>query len=181
LDVYTYQGMTYVLAAQRSGLPDELRAHYRRYQAYLAAEQERFPAGAYALATAEWYYDCTDHRCPHDAWLEVVELSEPDTGARREQRTLALRVRLLGAYHDGHVEFRYPKVFAYELAAPGGEQGHGDWLYDEFRLTEAGRLLHEIEWAHGGRWLIEAADVEFVWIPRAGASAAAAGGSDRDV
>lgn len=173
--------MTYVLAAQRAGHPDELRAHWKRYQAYLVAEQERFPPGAYALATANWYHDFNDHRCPHDAWLEDLELTEPATGARRESRTLALRVRLVGAYHDGHVEFRYPQLFAYELSAPNGERGHGDWLYDEFRLTQTGRLLHEIEWSHGGRWLIEAADVEFGWVPRPDSGSGAIVGSIRDV
>ncbi len=41
----------------------------------------------------------------------------------------------------------------------------GDWLYDEFRLSDNGHLLHEIEWADGGRWLIEADDIEFDWRP----------------
>jgi len=39
------------------------------------------------------------------------------------------------------------------------------WRYDEFRLSENGHLLQEIEWATGSRWLIEANDVEFNWRP----------------
>jgi hypothetical protein len=48
------------------------------------------------------------------------------------------------------------------------EGGHRDWRYDEFRVNEEGRLVHEIEW--GGRkdtgsWLIVASDIEFKWSP----------------
>jgi hypothetical protein len=59
-------------------------------------------------------------------------------------------------------------VFRYDLKLDPARHGHGDWLYDEFRATEDGHVLHEIEWwAHGGTgsWLIEATDVEFVWQP----------------
>jgi hypothetical protein len=61
-------------------------------------------------------------------------------------------------------------VFTYRLDAWEGEQGHRDWRYDEFRLSEAGHLLHEIEWAGANstsRWLIEASDVEYTWEPLA--------------
>jgi hypothetical protein len=61
-------------------------------------------------------------------------------------------------------------VFTYRLDAWEGEPGHRDWRYDEFRLSEAGHLLHEIEWAGANstsRWLIEASDVEYTWEPLA--------------
>lgn len=48
-------------------------------------------------------------------------------------------------------------------------KGAGDWRYDEFRLADDGRVIHEIEWSSGyGRgasWLIEAADVQFKILP----------------
>jgi hypothetical protein len=47
-------------------------------------------------------------------------------------------------------------------------KSHGDWRYDEFRLSKRGHLIHEIEWAGApGRadkafsWTIEAADIDF--------------------
>jgi hypothetical protein len=79
-----------------------------------------------------------------------------------------MTIRLLGAYHDGYIEFHYPTVFEYRLLAGTLGQGHGDWRYDEFRLDEQGRLIHEIEWAaYGaiGTWLIVASDVHHKWIP----------------
>jgi hypothetical protein len=79
-----------------------------------------------------------------------------------------MRVRLLGAYHDGHIELLYPLVFGYRLSVYNGERGHRDWRYDELRLSARGHVIHEIEWYRLneiGSWLIEASDVEFRWIP----------------
>lgn len=166
----------YVLSAQ---LDDE-RAHgeapgtaWRRYQAYLAREAHRLPPGARAHTESNWFANWSDHRALHDAWLEWATLIEtPREGAeRRTPRGLELRVRLLGAYHDGWIELRYPEVTRYELHHASGDveaTGHQDWRYDEFRLTATGRLEHEIEWSgmgDSGRWLIEASDFEHRWIP----------------
>jgi len=76
----------------------------------------------------------------------------------------------LGAYHDGFIELSYAQVFRYSLGAPSSVRGQGDWLYDEFTLSSSGNIIHEIEWAgfhhdDGARWIIEASDIEFRWIP----------------
>jgi hypothetical protein len=130
--------------------------------------RDAFPPGAWALATSDWYGDFGDPRCLHDAWLESVTFSEPYGGKNDEKRTCALHVRLLGAYHDGYIELLYPRVFSYTFTCADALQGHGDWRYDEFRLSERGHLLHEIEWWSPnarGRWIIEASDVEHRWLP----------------
>ena len=53
-----------------------------------------------------------------------------------------------------------------------GKNLFADWRYDEFRLSPAGHVLHEIEWAGApsveARWLIEASDVQLTTYPRAG-------------
>ena len=87
-------------------------------------------------------------------------------------RSLSIRIRLFAAYHDGYIEFYYPSVFAYTLESQLCTNGLGDWLYDEFRLSSGGHLIHEIEWSgfpngKDTRWIIEASDVEFRWIPDA--------------
>jgi hypothetical protein len=155
----------YILAEQRDSyaLMSEGFAEYREY---LESNRTRFPVGAFGLATSTWYYDPQDHRCPHDAWLEAATIEEPAKGERHEVRSTALRIRLLGAYHDGHIELLYSNVVRYELGLAVGRRGHGDWRYDEFRLTESGHLLHEIEWSgavNTSRWIIEAEDVAFSW------------------
>jgi hypothetical protein len=72
------------------------------------------------------------------------------------------RRRGVGAYHDLILTFEYRGVYRYAFDGADVRDGHSDWLYDEFRLTDSGRLVHEIEWcgrADTGRWLIEAEDV----------------------
>lgn len=137
----------------------------------LKQNEDRFPKKAYELATSDWYYGFDDHRAPHDSWLEWAKFEEPATGDRNEIRHLSLRVRLLGAYHDMYLEFYYPKVYSYSFAVPASQNGHSDWLFDEFRLNEQGRVVHEIEWDGGpwsdqDRWVIEASDVEFSVFPK---------------
>lgn len=137
-------------------------APWRRYREYLEQNKEKFPASAYRLATGP-LLDAADRRCPHDAWLEWARFDEPARGKRRHIRHLNLRVRLLGAYHDRYIELFYPKVYAYSLENPRSAAGHFDWRYSELRLTDAGTVIHEIEWAGPpgaeARWVIEASDV----------------------
>ena len=159
--------MAYYLSKQRNA---DVAGSYQRYQQYLREQKHVFPPNAFALATAEWYQNPADHRCPHDGWLESFIISETPN-LERKMRTLSIRTRLLGAYHDGYIEFYYSSVFAYTLESQLCTKGLGDWLYDEFRLSSEGRLIHEIEWSgfpngKDARWIIEASDVEFRWIPQ---------------
>jgi hypothetical protein len=147
------------------GRDDDVVGAFERYRDHVKSVKDAFPPSAYSLATSDWYFNFEDHRCPHDAWLESFHLTEPASGKRQEIRTLSLDIRLLGAYHDGYIELRYPRVFGYRLNLDTGQRGHGDWRYDELRLSDRGRLTHEIEWRDGGRWLIEASDLEFRWLP----------------
>lgn len=160
--------MAYILSEERdSDRCDHLWDQYRRQ---ILAHRDHFPPGAFALATSDWYYGFSDHRAPHDAWLVSSAFEEAASGDRSETRKLTLRIRLLGAYHDQYLEFFYPEVYAYSVTCSASTEGHGDWRYDEFRLSAEGHLLHEIEWAgapgkEGARWLIEASDVAFSVVP----------------
>lgn len=147
---------------------DDPGVAFARYREYLKANEYHFPPGAYALATSDWYFDFRQHKCPHDAWLEWAKFEEPSEGDRHERRTVSLSINLLGAYHDGTIELRYPRVFEYRLSSAALDGGHRDWRYDEFRLDERGRLVHEIEWCghkDTGSWLIVASDIEYTWSP----------------
>jgi hypothetical protein len=160
--------MAYYLSKEREA---DISGSYTRYQEYLHKQRDLLPPVAFSLGTAMWYQNPSDHRCPHDAWLEQIIISEPAEGERKEKRQTSVRIRLFGAYHDGFIEFFYPRVFGYTLDTPSSTRGLGDWRYDEFRVSPAGHLLHEIEWAgfpgkEGSRWIIESSDVEFLWIPK---------------
>jgi hypothetical protein len=161
--------MSFILSNERDSGPDGAKRAFDTYRRYLQEQRERFPAGAWALATSSWYFDGDDHRCPHDGWLEKLEVDEVGTGARRANRICSIRILLLGAYHDCLLELTYPAVHSYLIENMGSPEGVGDWRYDEFRVTDDGRLIHEIEWAtpggHGARWVIEAADVQFNILP----------------
>jgi hypothetical protein len=152
--------VVYILANERDEDPS---GAFARYREYVASERARFPSGALALATSDWYFGADDHRAPHDSWLIAVSLEETQ---QREgyQRAVSLRVRLLGAYHDLELEFFYANVRSYSMSHGRSARGHGDWRYDELRVGADGTLVHEIEWSHPdgeGVWLIQADDVEF--------------------
>lgn len=159
--------MTYLLSSD--GRDEDVVEAFRRYQAYLVSVKDRFPPFAYALATSEWYFNFEEQRCPHAGWLESLTLVEPSSGERHEIRHLSLRVRLLGASHDGYIDLHYPRVYAYTLKVDDGESGHRDWRYDELRVSHHGHLIHEIEWRgrnDTGMWTIEASDLELRWVPK---------------
>jgi len=164
--------MSFILSNERDAGPAELVAAFDAYRRYLSANQARFPVGAYALASSNWYFDANDHRSPHDGWLESITLEERGTGDRRGNRTCSLRMVLLGAYRDCRIELIYRKVYSYHFENIDSGNGTGDWRYDEFRLADDGHVVHEIEWAsgpaRGAKWLIEAADVEFKILPKEG-------------
>ena len=165
----------YILTAQLDAEEIPYTA-FARYQEYLQSVRGSFPPHAFALATGGWYFNNTDHRAPHDAWLEEARLTETARPKDRSERRLDLHIRLLGAYHDGWIDLRYHDVSRYrlDLHAPRtnvGRAGHRDWRYDEFRLASGGRVEHEIEWwgsEAAGNWLIEAADVTHRWTPMPG-------------
>ena len=157
----------FILGPERD---EDVTSAFERYSKYLKQNRNRFPASAYALASSDWYYGFSAHHAPHDAWLESAQLNEAGSGLRKDIRASSFTIRLLGAYHDGHIEFHYPQVFNYSLSCGGLGSGHGDWRYDEFRVDGEGRLVHEIEWAAVGgtqSWIIVASDVHHKWVPRA--------------
>jgi hypothetical protein len=157
--------VTYVLAEQRER---DVVAAFAVYRQYLEANKSRFPISAFALASPSGTLISRTGQCPHDSWLEAVRVEEPSAGQRRELRSLTMTIRLLGAYHDGYIELVYPDVFSHDLAGMHVSRGHGDLRYDEFRVSEQGRVIHEIEWAstnQTSRWMIEASDVIYRWIP----------------
>ena len=164
--------MSFILSPDRRSGPATVQA-FAAYRAYLASVRDQLPAGVAAIALTDWYYNPTDHRCPHDAWLESMSVLETGQGARREQRSVSITVRLLSAYHDGYIEFRYRDVTHYRIQmedATPHPGGHNDWRYDEFRLTSTGGVEHEIEWrgrTSPAHWIIEAGDVEYRWLPSA--------------
>jgi len=139
----------------------------QQYRAFLAEHADRLPPGVATFALHDWYYNPQEHRCPHDSWLEELSIIEPWAGNRNEQRSVEVRLRLLGAYHDGHIFFRYLDVRSYSLETPANfepsplHEGHGDFLVDEIRPLPDGSVEHAIKFSTGSRFRIECSNIEF--------------------
>jgi hypothetical protein len=166
--------MAYILTKDRpNNSYEEWQSGWSAYRAYLESVRSQLPQSAYEFATASWHYNFEDHRSPHDGWLEEVVIREPALGERKENRSLEIVARLSAAYRDGLIELQYFDVRRYSLASGVTHgKGRGDWLYDEIRLSEQERVLHEIEWSTGGLWMIECGDVACRWMPLCSAEAA---------
>jgi hypothetical protein len=115
-------------------------------------------------AFSDWYRFPEDHRCPHDSWVQAITISEPSSGERQENRGLEIHLLLLGAYHDGTIEFTYKGVQRYSIEAMREKAGHGDWLEDQVYIKNHDSLLHKVTFAKGA-FEIEAQDVEYKWTP----------------
>ena len=102
--------------------------------------------------------------------MTVTERSGPGE-PQWHNRLVSLELTLRGAYDDGNITLRYPTVHSYNLDGFMVGGGHADWRFDELRLDEAGRLVHEVEWClmqDTARWLIVADDIQMWWQPDGG-------------
>lgn len=147
--------------------PEQVGKALSEYREYLSTVRKRLPPSAYDFASAPWHYDYSDHKCPHDSWMESFLIREQSSGDRQQVRETEIAIRLLGAFHDGYVEFSYRGVRSYSALGAMGKPkiGHGDWLIDEVRLSDNNLVLHEILFSSGSRWVIESHDIQFHWIP----------------
>ena len=169
--------MAFILSSDEDSKADtadaiqRFRQQHDAYRAYLTRVRASLPPSAYEFATAAWRESGEDHCNPHDSWVESLMIVEPSSGERREARSLEIHVRLLGAYHDGHMVLIYRDVQSYELSTPLTFKGpplnvgHGVWLVDEVTLSENNLVQHEIEFSRGSRWRIECRDIEWAWNP----------------
>lgn len=153
-----------------SATREEISRCFATYRDYLESMRARLPSGAYSFAQAEWHYDVDDSRCPHDAWLEALEIYEERIPDNTSQRHTRIKMQLLGAYHDGYITLHHQDVSYYSLSKgpdpnPGTEafNFHGDWLIDEVYLSDEGLVVHDIEFANSARWVIHCKDIEYVW------------------
>lgn len=125
---------------------------------------ELFACSLRQCSSSDWYKAPEDHRSPHDAWVESITISEPSSGERHQNRGLEIHIRLLGAYHDGTIEFTYTGVQHYSIEAMRDIAGHGDWLEDEVDVRRHDTLLHKVALTNG-RFEIEAQNIEYRWCP----------------
>ncbi|MEQ1761983.1 MAG: hypothetical protein ABL984_02440 [Pyrinomonadaceae bacterium] len=139
---------------------EDIKGTFESYKRHMEILRDRMPAKAFEFASASWHYDDGTIGL-HDSWIESVVLREIAEGEHREIRSLEIDVELLGAYHDRVINLHYTGVREYDLSKQSETHGHGDWLTDEFDLTDEGLVIHEVHFANGGSWRIVCKDVEF--------------------
>ena len=154
--------MSFILCEQRDA---DCRLAFQLYRKYLDANKWRFAPSAFALASSKCWFDCNDHRCPHDGRMISVQLGESEVADGTTE--LSMSVRLAGAWQSEEHKVIYSGITYYNLSGDNGGlvNGHGHWRYDEFRVDDCKRVLHEIEWGNGARWLIKCRDVEHRYTP----------------
>lgn len=106
--------MTFILNSDRpENSFEQWTDGWKAYCDYLETVKDRLPRSPYEFATADWHYNFSDHKSPHDSWLEQLTISERATGERKQHRSIEIFVRLFAAYHDGYIELTYKKVRGY--------------------------------------------------------------------
>ncbi len=164
--------MSFLIDAYEGRSAEEAEQRFKAYAEYLEKVKGALPKSALSFATAHWHYQFQDRHCPHDGWVEHLRIWESASGDRKQYRQTQIEIRILGAFHDAHLELNYKDVRSYTLSAQpqvdqkaGRGAGLGDWLIDEVRLSENNLVLHEILFSNRSRWVIEASDFLWEWKP----------------
>ena len=148
--------------------PLVVKERLNAYNKFLRKNSGFFPQAAYEFAIADWHYNPSDSRCPHDAWVESLQISEKHNSETDKKEGIKIQLILLGAYHDGQIKIQYEGVKGYNLnLLPDSFEvkHHGDWLIDEIRISEKGWLVHEIKFSVFGKWQIECENINYEWLP----------------
>jgi hypothetical protein len=140
--------------------PDEHGlVQFDKYFEYLESIRGKMPKHVHDFAANPARYSLTHRDSLHDAWVVFVSLTEVNSEANDKRREMGMELRLLGPYHDRYFDFSYREIDNYILDLPERANGplgaHGDLLYQEFRLTDAGRLCHEALFSSGRRFYVE--------------------------
>lgn len=150
--------MSFILSEQRD---ENVTLAFKNYEAYIVKVKDKLPPHLLEMIQSDWYFNFNDHRCPHDAWLKTFVISE-----NQASKLVDIKITLLGAYHDMELEFRYKGVSHYNLKGWDLKNGHNDWRYDEFRISESGKIIHEVEWRpEDTEFIIEAEEIYFEFKP----------------
>lgn len=77
-----------------------LSARSEAYRSYLRSIAEYFPQATKSFVLSDWYYADFD-KCPHDAWVDSLEIVERASGERKQIREIHIKIKLFAASHRG--------------------------------------------------------------------------------
>src|ERR1022692_4974754 len=78
---------------------------------YIAGIRTQLPPGAKEFLSAEWHYNYSDHSCPHDSWIQSIEIHNDNANGVAK----AVRLHVLGAFHDRVIRFDYMGVTDFSI------------------------------------------------------------------
>ena len=140
--------------------PKRRQIDYERYRIYLETIRGKLPEHIFLFASNPQHFDLASHSSLHDAWLEQLIISEKANGVRGEIRRLEIDLYLLGPFHDRRIHLHYTGVKQYScsMSPNAGRATHGDLFTHEIRLSDAGLIIHELEFEKGAVLTIECTD-----------------------
>ena len=110
-----------------------------------------------------WYDDPEGNHSPIGSILESIKV---DSGIGTDAAPAAtIEVTLIGNKHDGRITLTYQRVQTYSIEGFALDDVAGNtWTEDKLDLRKTDALRHRVTFT-GGKWLIEADDLEFIWEP----------------
>ena len=134
---------------------------HRPYWRYLDTVKHEMPPHLFAFASGQENHNLSSRNSLHDAWLEHLAIEESVGDA---QRKVQIAVRLLGPYHDRHIQLTYKNVASYSLDGfdirTSRSPLHGDLLIHEMRIERSGLFTHELLFESDARFIVTFADFE---------------------
>ena len=113
-----------------------------------------------------WHENPEDNKSPIGSVLESADINSGI--GTDELPVLTIQVRLIGKMRDGRVVLTYRVVHTYSMEgfAAGDVMGN-TWIQDTLELRKTNRMIHKVTLT-GGKWSIEAEDVDYTWEPLQG-------------
>lgn len=140
---------------------------FQLYRDYLERNKERFP-----LSVFEFSYDLERHTLNsphslHDSWLTSITVRENRKGGRPFEPDPTIELILLGQMHDRDIVLTYRGIVSYVVTGNRNPYNYadtflGDISCHEVRVTDAGFLMHEIEFVSDSRIIITCETFECV-------------------
>ena len=134
--------------------------HFDQYFEYLERIKNKLPKSLYEFAADQSRYTLTGPQTTHDSWLVFITVQEDAPTEENGLRPIRIELRLLGPYHDRYFDFSYQRISNYTFDLPKSSNlppysGHGDLLFQEFRLSDDNKLCHELQFSSGRRFYVE--------------------------
>ena len=141
--------MRYIIQPEKDGI------QFGDYLDALNSYRHLLPVEVAEFASDEDRYVLTHPSSLHDAWVEQISVTESRNVDGASSR-IGVALRLLGQMHDRHIILTYENVSNYSIS--GGENQwsthqtlHGDVFTHEVRVSDCGRVVHEIAVGEAGK------------------------------